>query len=375
MATFANKRMLIMLAACAVVLGGVFGFKSFARHMANRYFDTVAAPAVTVSTVAATSQSWPLRLTAVGTVRAVTGTDVTTEADGIVDGIHFESGRRVRAGTLLLTLDRSVDEAQLRALEAQAKLARLQVERIHKLYASRAVSASDLDQAQAQAEADEADVAAQQAKIEQKVIRAPFAGVLGIRQVNLGQHLAPGTAIVSLQSLDPVYVDFRLPQQRLSVVRAGLPVEVQVDTGEEHTLRGRITAIAPQVDASTRNFESRATVRNPDQVLKPGMFAEVRVELGPGEEVTVVPQTAIQFSSYGDSVWVIGRAPDGKLNATRRVVTTGRRQGDLVQIVKGLAAGEQVASSGLLKLREGAMVQVDNSIQPAAELASAPPNR
>lgn len=374
MAISVNKRILIMLAACALVLGGIFGFKWFARHMANRYFGTVAASSVTVSTVAATSQSWPLRLSAVGTVRAVTGTDVTTEADGIVDGIHFESGSHVRAGTILLTLDRKVDEAQLRALQAQAKLARLQVERTRELFASRAVSASDLDQAAAQAEADEADVAAQQAKIDQKVIRAPFDGVLGIRQVNLGQHLAPGTAIVSLQSLDPVYVDFRLPQQRLSVVRTGLPVEVRVDTGEEHMLRGRITAIAPQVDASTRNFESRATVPNADHVLKPGMFAEVRVDLGPSEEVTVVPQTAIQFSAYGDSVWVIGKAPDGKLNATRRVVTTGGRQGDLVQIVQGLAAGEQIASSGLLKLRDGSTVQVDNSVQPSVELASAPPN-
>lgn len=369
-----NKRMLIMLAACAVVFGGIFGFKWFKSRLINQFFDTMPVPAVTVSATKASMQSWPTRLSAVGSVRAIKGTDVTTETAGIVDSIQFESGRSVQAGQVLLTLDRRVDQAQLDALEAQAKLADVQVKRDRKLYAQKAISESQLDQSNAQAAAARADADAQRARVAQKVIRAPFAGELGIRKIDLGDHLTPGTAIVSLQALDPIYVDFKLPQQRLGEVRVGLRAEVSVDVHGDRWLKGDLTAIDPLVETSTRNFDARATFANPDHVLRPGMFAELRIDLGRSQDVVAVPQTAISFNPYGDSVWVIGQSEHGQRTAERRVVKTGRRRGDLVQIVEGLKAGEQIATSGLLKLRNGVPVKINNDIQPSAETAPKPPD-
>lgn len=424
-----NKKMLIMLAACALVFGGIFGFKWFKSRLINHFFDTMPESAVTVSTTQASVQTWPLRLSAVGTVRAVKGTEVTTQVAGIVDSIRFDSGGSAKSGQILLTLDRSVDQAQLEALQAQAKLADVQLERDRKLFAQKAISRSQLDQSDAQAAAARANAAAQQARVDQKVIRAPFAGELGIRKVDLGDHLDPGTAIVSLQSLDPIYVDFKLPQQQLGAVRTGLPVAANVDlSGEadsgagrdasddvgddrsagndrdlspgtagidgidggasrsagedggdgsargERWLTGHLSAIDPLVDTSTRNFQAQATFANPGHVLRPGMFARIEIDLGRNEDVIAVPQTAISFNPYGDSVWVIGSGKDGKRTAERRIVKTGRRRGDLVQVVAGLKAGEQVATSGLLKLRNGVPVNVDNQVQPPAQTAPEPPN-
>jgi membrane fusion protein (multidrug efflux system) len=416
-----NKKMLIMLAACALVFGGIFGFKWFKSRLINHFFDTMPESAVTVSTTQARVQTWPLRLSAVGTVRAVKGTEVTTQVAGIVDSIRFDSGGAAKSGQILLTLDRRVDQAQLEALQAQAKLADVQLERDRKLFAQKAISQSQLDQSNAQAAAAQANAAAQQARVDQKVIRAPFAGEIGIRKVDLGDHLDPGTAIVSLQSLDPIYVDFKLPQQRLGAVRTGLPVAAHVDLGGEadsgasgdvrddrgagndgelapgtadggsgasrgageeggggdrgeRWLMGHLSAIDPLVETSTRNFQAQATFANPDHVLRPGMFARIEIDLGRDEDVIAVPQTAISFNPYGDSVWVIGSGKDGKRTAERRIVKTGRRRGDLVQVVAGLKAGEQVATSGLLKLRNGVPVDVDNQVQPPAQAAPEPPN-
>ena len=369
-----NARMLAMLGLSALVFGGIFGFKWFGNRMMNRYFDSTPIPAVTVSTTAAAAESWPLSLTAVGTLRAVKGTDVTTEAAGIVDSIRFASGDTVDAGALLLTLDRATDTAARDALAAQAELARQELERVRRLFGRGAVSQSDLDRANAAFTAAKANVAAQDARIAQKMIRAPFAGVLGIRKVDLGQHLAPGDAIVNLQALDPIFVNFNLPQRYLGRVHTDLDVKVRLENYPGRAFHGRITALAAAVDVSTRNFEAQATLPNADHALKPGMFTQVNVELGDSESVTVVPQTAVSFNPYGDSVWIIKKDDSGALSAERRLIKTGQRRGDLVQILDGLAAGDIVATSGLLKLRNGVPVNVNNEVQPASETAPKLPN-
>ena len=262
-------------------------------------------PPATISTRKRSTDTWPLSLAAVGTLRAVRGTDVTTEASGIVEAIEFESGDSVEQGDVLVTLDRATDFAELAALEAQAALSEQELSRAQNLIASNSISKAEVDQRAAQAAAARANVDAQRARIAQKVIRAPFAGQLGIRRIDLGQHIAPGTAIVTLQSLDPIFVNFKLPQQLLADVHVDYRVEIALEGLEHRKFDGRVTAIEPRVDESTRNFEAQATLGNEDDVLRPGMFAQVDVDLGAAENVIVVPQTSISYNPYGDSVWVV----------------------------------------------------------------------
>lgn len=370
-----NGRMLTMLVACGLLFGGIFGFKWFGNRMMNEFFDAAPVPPATVSSARAYEDAWSSNLSAVGTVRAVRGTDVTTEASGIVDSIQFESGDEVAAGDVLITLERSTDLAELAALEATAELAEQELGRAESLFERNAVSRSELDSRAASAAAARANVDAQRARIAQKVIRAPFGGQLGIRRVDLGRHIAPGTAIVSLQALDPIHVNFRLPQQQLASVQVGMPVRVRLEADSHDSGEGEITAIEPAIDTSTRTFEAQATLANRERKLRPGMFVRVEIVLGREESVTVVPQTAVSFNPYGDSVWVLAAADGGGLVAERRVVRTGRRRGDLVQITDGLAPDEEVATSGLLKLRNGVPVNVNNGVQPSAETAPEPPNR
>jgi membrane fusion protein, multidrug efflux system len=367
-----NLRMLVMLAASMLVFGGVFGFKWFGNRMMNQYFDDMPVPAVTVSTAKAFRDRWDLTLSSVGTLEAEKGTNVTTEASGIVDAIEFESGDSVAAGEVLLTLDRTTDLAELAALEASAVLADQELGRARDLINRSAVAEAEVDRRASTSSVARAQVDAQRARIAQKVIRAPFAGELGIRKVDLGDHLSPGTGIVTLQSLDPIFVNFMLPQQQLGDVRVGMPVTVAVEAFGDRDFEGTITAIEPRIDAATRNFEAQATLANPDRMLRPGMFAQVEVKIGTSEEVTVVPQTSVSFNPYGDSVWVL---VDGeKRTVERRLVQLGRRRGDLVQVNGGVEPGDEVATSGLLKLRNGVPVEVNNEIQPGAETFPQPPN-
>jgi membrane fusion protein, multidrug efflux system len=367
-----NLRMLIMLTSAALVFGGVFGFKWFGNRMMNQYFDTMPVPAVTISTATAVKDRWDLTLTAVGTIEAEKGTDVTTEASGIVDSIEFESGDSVAAGEVLITLDHTTDNAELAALVAAGELADLELGRAHNLKTSSAVADAEVDRRTSTAAAAKAQVDAQRARIAQKVIRAPFAGDLGIRRVDLGDHLSPGTGIVTLQSLDPILVNFKLPQQQLGDVRVGLPVTIAVEAFGDRDFEGRITAIEPRIDTATRNFEAQATLANPDKLLRPGMFAQVEIKVGSSEEVTVVPQTSVSYNPYGDSVWVL---VDGEQRSVeRRLVQLGRRRGDLVQVSGGVEPGDEVATSGLLKLRKDVPVEVNNEIQPGAESSPHPPN-
>jgi membrane fusion protein (multidrug efflux system) len=287
----------------------------------------------------------------------------------------------VQAGDVLLTLDRATDLAELAALEAQAELSGQELGRAQNLFSRGAISGSEIDRRSAESAAARANVEAQRARIAQKVIRAPFAGEIGIRQVDLGQHIEPGTAIVTLQALDPIHVNFMLPQQLLAQVRVDLPVAIRLDALADRHFAGHITAIEPRVDISTRNFEAQATLDNSEHLLRPGMFAQVQIDLGATENVVVIPQTSISYNPYGDSVWVVVGAGGGEADANaqtfsieRRLVKLGRRRGDLVQVSQGIEAGEEVATSGLLKLRNGIGVIVNNAIQPGAESTPKPPN-
>lgn len=364
--------MWIVLIACVVVFGGIFGFKAFVNKMMNNFFDHMPEPPATISTTVATEDSWAQTLGAVGTVKAVNGIDITSRASGIVDSIRFHSGDRVKEGALLLTLDDQEDKATLASLDAAAKLAQQNLDRYQRLYQQGSVSDSQLDQAKSQRDQAVAQATAQRARVAYKNITAPFAGELGIRQVDLGQYVAPGAALVTLQSLSPIYVNFSLPEQDLPQVSKGLAVEAGLDSQPGVAFKGEINAVEPGVDAATRNFSIQAKFDNADMKMRPGMFASVTIQLSQAKQVVVVPRTAITYNPYGDSVYVVEKTKgeDGKeqTKVVSRFVKLGESRGDMVVVVEGLKAGEEVATSGLLKLRNNMPVVINNSIQPPAEL-------
>ena len=384
-----RKRMILMLVAALVIFGGVFGIKAMIGAQTNKFFDNMPQPAVAVSSANARSQTWSDDAEAVGTFVAVNGADVTTESGGVVRSIEFDAGQPVRAGAVLVRLNSANEEATLRSLEASAKLARVQADRWRKLGADKLVSLDDVQSRVTAAATAQAQVDAQRALIQQKVIRAPFSGVLGIRKVNLGQFISPGDAIVSLQQLDPIYLDFSLPEQRIGQLVEGSMVRATVDAMPGAVFDGKVTAIEPQVDPNTRNFRAQATLQNPDGKLRPGSFAHIGFALGGERQVVVIPQTAVSFNPYGNAVFVINKVKrkDGetdmqgkpltgdKLIVTQRFVKTAATRGDLVAIVDGLKPGEQVVTSGLLKLRNDAEVTINNKVQPSADAAPQAENR
>lgn len=385
----AKKRMIIMLVLAGLVFGGVFGMQWFGKRMMNQAIDSMPVPPVTVSTGVAKTMTWDNTLEAIGTLVPVNGTDVTTEAGGIVMQIHFESGARVKKGAPLVTLDAATERGEYARLQAQAKLAELNRARREKLFGLEAISKSDYDAAVSEAGAAKAAAQAQAARLAQKEIRAPFDGVLGIRQINVGQYLEPGTAIVSLQTLDPIFVDFSLPEQYLSVAKAGLQVTVKVDAYPDGAFAGEVIAVEPRIDQATRNFTLRARLPNPELKLRGGQFGRVVLDLPGQQTVVTVPRTAVNYSSYGASVFVVkkkadatappaeampGAPPSADLEVIQRFIRTGEGRGDFVAVTEGLKVGEQVATSGLLKLRNQQPVLVDNTVQPDVQLAPTPSN-
>jgi membrane fusion protein (multidrug efflux system) len=382
-------RWVLMLIGVAVVFGGVFAIKAFFAKQTNTFFDNMPQPAVAVSSHVVKTQRWSDGGEAVGTFVAVNGTDVTTEAGGVVRSIEFEAGQPVAAGAVLVRLNTANEQASLKALEASARLARVQAERWQQLGREQLVSKDDVQQRATGAATAQAQVDAQRALVAQKTIRAPFSGVLGIRKVNLGQYVAPGTPIVSLQQLDPIYLDFSLPEQQIGQVVEGTMIRASVDALPGVLFDGRITAVEPLVDPATRNFRVQATFQNPERALRPGSFGKVAFDLGAERDVVVIPQTAVSFNPYGNAVFVItseARKPgetdmQGKpLTGEKRVVTqrfvkTGATRGDLVVVTEGLKPGEQVVTSGLLKLRNGAEVTINDAIQPSADARPTPDNR
>jgi len=334
-------------------------------------------PAVTVTSAPVKQEDWAPRLSAVGSVGAVEGAVVATELGGIVSEIAFENGGEARKGDVLMKLDTSSEEAQLRTAEADLQLARADLERARDLAARKVISKAEIDAAESKFKQKEGAADNLRAMITKKQVRAPFDGQLGIRQVNVGQMINAGQQVVALTSLDPVYVDFALPEQHLSRLAKGLEVQVRADALPGREFKGKLTAINSMVDAVTRNVPLQATLENPDHALHPGMFAKVDVVLPVKEPVLVIPATAISYAPYGDSVFVIEKKKDPKSGKESQVlrqqfIRTGEARGDFVTVTNGLKAGEVVVSSGVFKLRNGMEVTVNNELAPKPELAPIP---
>ena len=368
--------MIVMLVAVGVIFGIVFGYKAWQEQRMKRSMAGQIPP-VTVSAMKAESQPWQPRIRAVGSLRAVRGVDVTSEISGLVRTLHFQSGDVVEAGRLLVQLNADADIAQLHALEAAAELAETVYERDKKQLAIQAVSQATVDADSADLKSKKALAAQQAALIDKKSIRAPFAGKLGITTVNPGQYINPGDKIVTLQTLDPVYIDFYLPQQELSRIAINQKLSVSADGYPGQTFGGRITAINPRVNSDSRNIQVEGVLSNPRQQLLPGMYASVEIAAGQKSDYITLPQTAISFNPYGNTVFVVEQGetgPDGKarLTAKQKFVTTGARRGDQIAVLEGIKEGELVVIGGQLKLRSGSVVIIDNRISPTNEPAPKP---
>jgi membrane fusion protein (multidrug efflux system) len=369
-----TKRMVIMLLAVGVVFGLVFGFQAFKAAMIKKFMSTMSAPPQTVSTTTAHSSSWQPTIEAVGSLRAVRGADLSLEVAGVVDSISFNSGDDVKEGAVLLKLRSEDDAAKLTSLQASADLSQLTLDRDLKQWKIQAVSQATIDTDRANLKNAQAQVAQQQAILDKKTLRAPFAGHLGIRAIDLGQYLGPGTTIVTLQALDPIYLDFFVPQQGIDQVKLGQSITVRIDAFKDQTFAGEISAINPKIDANTRNVQVRATSKNPDHKLLPGMYATVAIDTGAPQNYITLPQTAITYNPYGDTVYVVDNKSaeaGGKPQqiARQTFVTTGPTRGDQVAILKGVNDGEMIVTSGQIKLHNGSPVLIDNSAAPTAEAA------
>jgi len=371
------KRMIIMLILIGVIFGGIFGFKAFTGYMMQKGMASQGPPPQTVSTIKASFQEWQPRLEAVGSLKALRGADLAPEVSGIVSQIHFQSGEMAKAGALLLEMDARSDLAKLQSLKATLELAKKNYVRDQEQFKEQIISQATLDADLADLQRTEAQVAEQQALVDKKTIRAPFDGRLGIRMVDLGQYLNPGMKIVTLQTLDPIFVDFYLPQKEISSIAIGHDVTIVADAYPENIFKGVITAIDPKVDTSTRNVGIRATIRNPKQQLLPGMFTTTRIDTGkPGRFITL-PQTAVVFNPYGNVVYLVmekGKGLDGKPNliAMQRFIKTGETRGDQITVLEGIKEGDLVVTSGQIKLRNGTPILINNKIQPSNDAAPAP---
>ncbi len=332
-------------------------------------------PPETVTSTAIRSESWETTLTAVGTLNAVQGVTVSAELPGKVVEVAFEAGRPVKKGGLLLRQDTSSEEAQLPGAVAQENLSRTNRERFDQLFAKNLISQAEHDNAVAAAEQAGALAENIRATIAKKTIRAPFNGYLGIRQINQGQMLREGDPIVTLQALDPIYVDFTLPQQQLPLLRLGLTVQVTTDAMPAETVKGRITAINPLVDAETRQIKVQATMANRGNKLRPGMFSNVAVQLPAQQKVLAVPATAVLYAPYGDSVFIIENAADKKGKVLRQqFVRLGLKRGDFVAVTSGIQEQQTLVSTGVFKLRNGQSVVIDNKLAPDFKKAPTPEN-
>jgi membrane fusion protein, multidrug efflux system len=364
------KRMIIMLLLVAAIVGALSFVKYRQIETAIAMNSNFQVPASSVTTVVAKRETWPSTLSVVGTVAAIQGVTVSADLPGTVDKIHFESGQSVDEGDILVELDTRQERAQLANMEAQRELARVQYERSEQLVKAGVIAKSEFDNAAAQRKSTEAQVNEINAAIARKTIHAPFSGVLGIRQISLGQYLAAGQAIVSLQSLNPIYVNFGVPQQDTAKISIGRGVKV---TDQDHPglwFGGKITALDSVINEQTRNIQIQATMHNPGNRLRPGMYVQVELPLGAPRDVIPLPASAINYAPYGDSVFVVTDMKDEKTGKTYRgvrqqVVKIQGSRGDQVAIISGLNPGDEVVSAGAFRLRNGAPVQVNNSVQPS----------
>ena len=369
------KRMILMLGVTVVLLGAL-GFIKFKQVQSAVQASAFQPPPEAVTSIVAKREEWPATMNIIGTMEAVHGVTVSADLPGTVTRINFDSGKAVQAGDILVELDTRQERAQLAALEAQRDLARVNFNRTQQLVNEGVISRQDYDQATATQKSTEANVAETRATIERKTIRAPFSGILGIRQVNLGQYLSAGQGIVPLQSMNPIYVNFGVPQQEAAKVLVGRPLRVTKEDMPNVAFTGRVTAIDSVINEATRNVQVQATLANPGGKLRPGMFVQVDVVTGAGRSVIALPASAINYAPYGDSVFVITdmKDPSGKTyrGVHQQFVKVEGSHGDQVAIVSGVNPGDEVVTSGVFKLRNGAAVQVNNKVQPENNPAPKP---
>ncbi len=372
-----KKRIAFALLGVLAVVGALAVVKALQIRTMIAYAKQASPPPETVTTAPVRAQSWETFLTAVGSLVAVEGVTVAADLQGKVVEIAFRSGAKVEKGELLVRQDTTSEEAQLPGAVAQAKLARSVLARDAKLLADRIISQADYDASVASAAQAKSQVDNIRATIDKKTIRAPFSGRVGIRQVNLGQLLRDGDPVVTLQSLDPIFVNFALPQQDLVRVHAGLPVQVTCDCLSGAAIKGSITAVNPLVDVQTRNVQLQATVGNRDERLRPGMFVTVRVGLPVRNKVLAIPATSVLYAPYGDSVFVVvpSKQKKGGKVVRQQFVRLGEKRGDFVAVTHGLSEGQTVVSTGVFKLRNGQAVVVDNRLAPTFRENPRPPNR
>lgn len=358
--------MIVRLLVATLLLGLVFGGVGYYKYRQYQDFQARMAaerPAVVVSSATVARERWPETIDAIGSFTATQGVRVATEVAGRVQSIRFNSGEHVEAGEVLVSLDPAAEEAQLRALLADLELARLDLKRTQDLRRSQSISQSELDRDNTLVQSLEAQVEQHQVVIERKTIRAPFGGELGIRQVNLGQYLSPGDEVVSLQALDPIHLDFTLPERHLSALAVGQRVQAPVSAWPGQLFDGEVTAISPEVERANRMVHLQATLPNPGGRLRPGMFSQVTVVVGEPAPVLTVPRTAIAYQAFGETVFVLERDDDDRLVARQQPVQVGRVREGRVEIVEGLVDGAEVVATGQMKLRSGQHVEVDNSLE------------
>ncbi|HEU5080879.1 MAG TPA: efflux RND transporter periplasmic adaptor subunit [Opitutaceae bacterium] len=335
-------------------------------------------PVIGVSTIDARSETWNPTISGIGTIAPVQGTSLSTEVEGTVTKINFENGQMVHAGDVLVEMDTSVEQAQLKAAEANLKWAKLSADRANELVQKNTISQAEVDQANAQYAQALATVTGLNATIAKKTLRAPFDGRVGIRAVNLGQFVSRGSPIVPLQKIDQLFVNFTLPERDIQKLKVGETVNISVDAFPNRTFEGKVNAISPEVDAATRNISVQAILDNPDELLRSGMFARVALQLPEGEPAVVVPATSVAYAAYGNSVFVVEKMKnkEGKdyLGVRQQFVKLGDKRGDLIAILDGVKSGEKVVSAGVFKLRNGMPVQENNTVQPTSNVAPTPAN-
>jgi membrane fusion protein (multidrug efflux system) len=374
------KPLLILILAVAVLMGGIYGWHLFVnKKFIEPMMKGMASAPQTVSTTIAAASAWQSRTQALGTLRAVRGADLAAQAAGVVDKIHIESGAEVAAGTVLLVLKPNDDPAKLAQLQAQAELASITLKRDQEQLEAQAVSQATVDTDVSNLKAARAQVAAQQALIEEKVVRAPFAGRLGIRLVDEGQYLAAGTTVVTLQALDPIYIDFYVPQQALARLKVKQAVSATVDAYPGVAFTGNIASVNSKVDSASRNVQVRASFANADRRLVPGMYANVDIDDGDPSTRVTLPQSAITYNPYGDTVYLVQKSGmddkgNPKLTVLQRFVKLGNTRGDQVAVTSGVTAGDEVVSAGQMKLRNGSPVVINNKIVPSSDSNPTPPN-
>lgn len=366
-----QRRMTIMLCGVFLLLGLIFAFNQLKTFMIKHFISGMGLPPATVSTMVIAPSEWQPKLTSVGNVRAFRGVELSTEIGGLVQTVPIKSGQDVKEGDLLIKLNDASDVAQLNSLKALADLAKVINERDRQQLAIQAISKNVFDTSAADAKSKKAQVEQQTALVAKKNLKAPFSGRVGIVSINPGQYVNPGDKLLTLQTLDPIFVDFNLPQSNAEQIQVGQDVTVTTDAFKDASFTGKITAVSPKVDTNTRNIQVEAQIANPDKKILPGMFANVNIKVGDEVKLLTLPQTAVTYNPYGSTVFIA--KPTGKkdkqgkpsFEAQQVFVTTGTTRGDQVAILKGVEEGATVVTSGQLKLKNGTPLIINNKVQPS----------